>query len=282
MKIPGHRRPCRDSMNRRIQSRQHRRSRPSRIVWIAVAALVVLMAAAGSASAAAAGWSIQSVPVPTHVGDTVFEGVSCLSRTDCVVVGGFGVASSDVSVPLVERWNGSRWSREPTPIPSVREWGGSLADVSCPSRVSCFAVGTFSTSFIGERPMAERWDGRHWRIQRTHALEDAYEFNGVSCASTTSCIAVGNGQESLAERWNGKALVSAEHPLQRSVGKGQRVERRFLCLAHTLLCRGRRRHRPVQRSRHARLHSRGTGLVDARAMVAAAASEHFLLPQRVR
>jgi hypothetical protein len=53
-------------------------------------------------------------------------------------------------------------------------------------------------------PLAERFDGSAWSIQRTPDQLEADQLNGVSCTSSRSCIAVGNGQESFAQRWDGK------------------------------------------------------------------------------
>ena len=56
--------------------------------------------------------------------------------------------------------------------------------------------------------VAERWDGRTWRIVPTFkpapAGPNAF-LNGVACTSATACTAVGNQTlaKTLAERWNG-------------------------------------------------------------------------------
>jgi hypothetical protein len=58
--------------------------------------------------------------------------------------------------------------------------------------------------------LAERWNGTAWAIQSTPALADGGEFTGVSCPSTSLCIAVGtaftsNSAKNLAEEWDGTA-----------------------------------------------------------------------------
>lgn len=177
------------------------RSRALRQVVLLVGVGVV--AAAGAQSAGATGWSIQPAPRPAHALDTDLLGVSCTSSRDCMAVGDSFSRSSDEPIPLVEHWNGTRWSIERTPLPSTPTWSGWLADVSCTSSSSCTAVGSFYTNAMGMGPLAERWNGSTWSIQRTPHAFGAWEFNGVSCASSTACIAVGNGPESFAERWDG-------------------------------------------------------------------------------
>jgi hypothetical protein len=57
--------------------------------------------------------------------------------------------------------------------------------------------------------LAERWNGERWVIQRTPNPPGGESFfNGVSCASSRACIAVGSymrhgGIVPLVERWNG-------------------------------------------------------------------------------
>jgi len=73
------------------------------------------------------------------------------------------------------------------------------------------AVGNEFDPATGESlgTLAERWDGRTWRIVPTFkpapAGPNAF-LNGVSCTSATACTAVGNQTvaRTLAERWNGR------------------------------------------------------------------------------
>ena len=57
--------------------------------------------------------------------------------------------------------------------------------------------------------LAERWDGRMWRIVPTVKPAPAggnAGLNGVACTSASACTAVGNQTlvKTLAERWNGR------------------------------------------------------------------------------
>lgn len=66
---------------------------------------------------------------------------------------------------LAERWNGISWRVQPTLNPP----GGEnifLTSVACSKSSACTA---FGLDFSGSGPftLAERWNGRTWRIQPT-------------------------------------------------------------------------------------------------------------------
>jgi hypothetical protein len=73
------------------------------------------------------------------------------------------------------------------------------------------AVGGEFDPATGEQlgTLAERWDGRTWRIVPTFKPAPAGPnaiLNGVACTSASACTAVGNQTlaSTLAERWNGR------------------------------------------------------------------------------
>jgi hypothetical protein len=106
-----------------------------------------------------ASWSIQPTPTPTPdpAGTTplYLTDVSCASLTACIAVGGY----VDQSAALVERWDGTSWSIQPTPSPAGGVRGIFLSDVSCASPMACTLVGSY-TPVNGIRVMLiERWDG---------------------------------------------------------------------------------------------------------------------------
>src|SRR5262249_52837033 len=115
------------------------------------------------------------------------------------------------SLTLAQRWNGHTWSILPTPSPAD---GGNLIGVSCPSRSSCLAVGGHGNPFneIPPGTLAERWNGRGWRIQPTpNPPGGGWWLTAVACTAPSACTAVGGSIEppgrtpggTLAERWNG-------------------------------------------------------------------------------
>jgi hypothetical protein len=175
-------------------------------------AVVVLTGAASAAHASAGtGWSIQPTPSPPPNGNGFFRAVSCPSATTCIAVGR-SVNKAGKVFPLVEAWDGTSWSVQPTPSlpPYVH---GVLNGVSCPSATTCIAVGNSVDSAGQFLPLVEAWDGTSWSIQSTTTLPppDGYGIlRGVSCTSASACTAVGSvagidfgSQRTLAERWDG-------------------------------------------------------------------------------
>jgi hypothetical protein len=176
-------------------------------------------------------WRIQPTPDPDPANEDLralngLAGVSCTSSQACVAVGDYnpssyspdGVHTVLESMPLAERWNGTRWSLLPFPnLPSGAGFGG-LSAVSCTSSRVCMAVG--GAAVFGPRfPFAERWNGRSWlaeSMQEPVGATDSY-VTGLSCTSGTFCIAVGSdldalGDQPFTERWDGSTWSLAHLP----------------------------------------------------------------------
>ena len=113
--------------------------------------------------------------------------------------------SSGASIPLVEAWDGTRWSVVPNPVS-----GGVLYGVSCTTEGACMAAGCAGSNSNCSSTLAEAWDGTRWSVLPSPSPgTDANRLNGVSCAAADACTAVGvtgNGNgvtASLAESWDG-------------------------------------------------------------------------------
>jgi len=133
-------------------------------------------------------WRLERVPVTADVrfNGGQFLGVSCTSSAACMAVGSGGSGG----LPLVERWDGSRWSITPAPNLGLEN---QLDGVSCASSTACVAVGDESGASI-----AERWDGRRWSLQNVHYTgERANELTAVSCVAGDNCAAVGDDDVGL-------------------------------------------------------------------------------------
>jgi hypothetical protein len=152
------------------------------------------------------GWSL--VPLAGGaVNGRILGSVSCPALDACVAVGAFASTRLRLVSPLVERWNGARWTIQPTPPLPARSFG-ELTSVSCATTSSCLAVGVYSASpGSNTRALSEVWDGRSWRRQAP-ARSVGVDLLSVSCSSSTACTAVGFGGNrafGLANilRWNG-------------------------------------------------------------------------------
>src|SRR5215472_815053 len=158
-------------------------------------------------------WSIQPTPNPPQGGD-VLSGVACTSASACTAVGGSN-AFTPTAKTLAERWDGTRWTIQPTPNPA--QGGGFLASVACTSAAACTAVGVSNAGTL-----AEGWNGTSWSIQPTPTPAGAQSafLNTVACTSPAACTAAGaytnssGTSQTLAEHWNGVNWRSQATPNQ--------------------------------------------------------------------
>jgi hypothetical protein len=121
---------------------------------------------------------------------------------------------------LAEVWNGVSWKIRATPNPAGAS-NSYFQGVSCMSATSCIAVG-YSEDTLGDSvALAEVWNGAKWTIKATPdpiATNNSYLFS-VSCASSTTCTAVGDFYitaagvyGALSEAWNGATWTIQKTP----------------------------------------------------------------------
>jgi hypothetical protein len=171
-------------------------------------------------------WTIQ----PTHAAFSTmhFElnSVSCSSASFCLAVGDYVslFGSAPYRATWAERWNGSSWSGL---LPDVEGAASELAGVSCTTATTdCTAVGWYQDASGTEFPLAERWSGTTWSLQfpAYSALAADMVLTGVSCPTTTACMAVGTTNVpvtgpgtwlTVAQSWNGSSwtLDNTPNPL---------------------------------------------------------------------
>lgn len=145
-------------------------------------------------------WTVQSVPNPTGSTRALLTGASCTSSAACTV-SGYYENSSGTALTLAERWNGTEWKVQSTLNPEGAKDSYLNGGVSCTSSTACTAVGDYLNSSSKFVTLAERWNGTEWKIQSTPNDEkgEGWLSGGVSCASLTSCAAVGNTGKTFAE-----------------------------------------------------------------------------------
>jgi hypothetical protein len=144
-------------------------------------------------------WSLVSTP-PTSSGSlSQLLGVSCTAANACVAAGSYELGA-DQYLTLAEAWNGSVWSIQATPSPTVNSY---LDDVSCTGSNACVAVGYDYNTGSPEVPLSEVWNGVTWTSKSMP--DGAGVLDGTSCAVAGTCIAVGAASNGLAlsEAWNG-------------------------------------------------------------------------------
>jgi hypothetical protein len=154
-------------------------------------------------------WSADSSGTTTagSLGD-----VSCSSATDCFAVGTKGTCCGSLTT-FIRRWNGTTWFTVPSPNPPISNGYVVLRSVSCVAGNRCVAVGDSASS--DPTPFIVRWNGTAWSIASV-GPEDGPSLWGVSCATSTSCVAVGVApNDALIEQWDGSTwtrVESAHHP----------------------------------------------------------------------
>lgn len=135
-------------------------------------------------------WALKPAPHPAGVRISLFSGVSCATARFCAAVGYTRATPHDPNtVALLERWNGTSWTRQAAP-PAA---GAILSAVSCPAKAYCLAVGGRLGSHGVSVPLAEVWHGTSWSLLAPpdpHAPNGS-QLTGVDCVAANSCEAVG-------------------------------------------------------------------------------------------
>jgi hypothetical protein len=174
----------------------------------AVPFAAALVAWLGGAPAARAGWSVEQIAKPVGLPNGALSAVSCPSARSCIAVGGQTDASGRAG-PLVERWNGARWTREPS-----LGAGASLTAVSCASADACMAIESATS------PAVRLLSGGRWSVERVPVPggDTRAQLTGVSCPSAKICDVVGSaltaqGPQPLVVRWAGGRWRSQPVPL---------------------------------------------------------------------
>jgi hypothetical protein len=150
-------------------------------------------------------WNLTDSQFPgSNVNAVSLGSVSCVSPQNCMGVGTFDTPQSFQTFSY--QWDGTQWHLQGMPKPKST----NMDAITCLAANSCEAVGNFSTG-VKEVPQAEHWNGAGWTLQHTQTpagIDNAFLL-AVSCASKTSCVAVGFSTKagkirSLGEHWNGK------------------------------------------------------------------------------
>jgi hypothetical protein len=131
-------------------------------------------------------------------------GVSCVSASECLMVGGSGSSSEAL------HWDGRRWSVVAGPV------GSHLA---CLSRTYCWSA------FVSATGGASIWDGSEWSEVSTPApyAGGIVAFGRIACRQRSDCWIVGTSAReddqartdtirSWAMHWDGSSLASANIP----------------------------------------------------------------------
>jgi fibronectin type III domain protein len=158
-------------------------------------------------------WALSSLPIPKGAKSSRLNAVDCLWSNFCVAVGSYVPEGKSWPESLVMFWN-AEWTVQSVPKPHEKANESVLLDVSCtPTPNRCTAVGTWKILTI-PFTLAYRFNGTStWTLQSTPNVSESNGasnvLQGVSCATETSCTAVGDWKvsggsiQTLAEKWDG-------------------------------------------------------------------------------
>jgi hypothetical protein len=112
--------------------------------------------------------------------------VSCPAAADCTATG---------VDRTIDHWNGTAWSaRKPAATKAA-----DLDGISCASASACTAVGGYESNTPFLTPLlVEHWNGTTWTVQPAPLPRPSGGnwLAGVSCATSTACLAVGQNYNS--------------------------------------------------------------------------------------
>lgn len=149
----------------------------------------------------------QRVPSPSpgaHGSYTSLSGVAATATDDAWAVGSTTSPTGSREGTLILHWNGTVWTRVPSPSPGTR---ASLLDVTATSADNAWAVG-----YDREGPLILRWNGAAWK--QVGRLTHQGTLESVAATSPRSAWAVGYlgtgggtgvlpNNEPLIMHWNG-------------------------------------------------------------------------------
>jgi subtilisin family serine protease len=151
--------------------------------------------------------------------------VSCPAANSCEAVGFFAKTDSTEAGPLALHWDGSKWTQRTAVNPNTP--GGEpskefslLESVSCATTTFCKAVGNHTSVVAGVeevKGLIESLSSSEWVSEPTDTVawrqpKSNFWLNGVSCPTTTTCVAVGywsagfteaDPTEAFTQNWNG-------------------------------------------------------------------------------
>jgi hypothetical protein len=149
-------------------------------------------------------WTSQTAAASGRGSDSLW-GVSCVTSANCFAVGESDTVPQYVARQLVEHWDGHRWSLVSLPQPAEAE--SSLRAITC-ANASCVAAGALiNAKTQTHSPYIIRFNGSKWSPD--HAAQAPLANSillGVTCPTTTTCVAVGE-QSNSPQLTNPQALA---------------------------------------------------------------------------
>jgi hypothetical protein len=173
----------------------------------------------------AAGWATVNSYNSSSSQDNHLTSVTCLTATNCMAAGNYLGTKNQT---LIETYNGSSWSNG-SGVNAGSGQSNFLNGITCVASNDCWAVGYYCTT-TGTCPhdngpywqtLIEHYNGTSWSVTTSPNQSTTQDniLNGVTCASSSLCWAVGqycertdkrqctqgasNSWQPLIEKWDG-------------------------------------------------------------------------------
>jgi len=161
-------------------------------------------------------WSVLGSPTGGGI-----SGISCSSVHFCMAVGVTNVENGGPHLgefSLAEVWRGAKWAvvTSPPPPPGIPAYESELTSVSCTSRNSCVAVGSYGEKRSPRaQTLVESWDGSQWSLNQSPSPGGVpgglNALSGVSCSATGGAICAAVGYEASSTNGHAHAIVEVDH-----------------------------------------------------------------------
>jgi hypothetical protein len=177
---------------------------------LAASALAGAMMSA-PASASAATCHAWTEPPAVGTGANYLNGVTLAAGCTAWAVG--REISGQDNESLIDYWNGTAWSAQPSPDPSATI--NALQGVAAVSGSDAWAVGYYHSDLGAELPLIVRWNGTAWTQVASSLTSGTSVLSAVSASSAASAWAVGSSYNTTARayqalilHWDGTAWTS--------------------------------------------------------------------------
>jgi len=176
-------------------------------------------------------WTAVTAPAPPNPNaspSATLDSVSCPTPSWCVASGYYRVSSGGY-VGLFDTLANGTWTATAAPLPGNADLSASgflqLFQVSCPSTSFCAVSGYYRETSGNYAGSLGTFSGGSWTVSEAPQPPNAstgtslfWSMYGVSCATTTSCVAVGwyeqsgGGYLGLIDTWSGAGWSPLQAP----------------------------------------------------------------------
>ena len=188
-------------------------------IWKMLPLVLIAMLLSTGVAQASGTWKLIHGANPSAIYDGL-RGVAAVTPNDVWAVGAYS-KTQNTHQPLIEHWNGTKWSVVPSPSPDLS--ANLLYGVAATSAQDAWAVGNYYSNIDSSgKTLIDHWNGTKWTVAASpNPSSSVNGLNGVAALSPGNVWAVGqytdnisDYTEPLIEHWNGTkwAIVPGPKP----------------------------------------------------------------------